>query len=320
LEQEIILNGTDDLVWQIDAKGNLIIANKLFFSFFEKVTGEGIEVGQSFLALTNLSNSNKDFWQNQIVRVLKGEAFQIEYQYFDFQKTNREFFDARFSPITKDGETTGAIIFLKDITLLKMAEIKLKSQEFLLSEINKIAKIGSWEIDLKQNIMTWSDSTKDIHELPRDYVPDLDSAINFYKEGESRQSVRNLISKGIKEDNGFDFEAQIVTAKGNERWVRLKGKVEKVDGLPVYLFGMIKDIDDPKMSKLNLEKKNQLLQDIEWMQSHVIRSPLSRIMGLINIIDDCESIGLTQKEVLKEISESAIELDNVISKISHITI
>ena len=65
-----------------------------------------------------------------------------------------------------------------------------------------------------------------------------------------------------------------------------------------------------------IESQNERLKEISWMQSHVIRAPLSRIMGLIDVLnltapDETENI-----KILEFISFSANELDSVIRAIT----
>ncbi len=64
-----------------------------------------------------------------------------------------------------------------------------------------------------------------------------------------------------------------------------------------------------------IEAQNEKLREISWIQSHIVRGPLARIMGLIQIIDDSkddDELGT----ILKYISLSAKELDNAIKQIS----
>lgn len=65
-----------------------------------------------------------------------------------------------------------------------------------------------------------------------------------------------------------------------------------------------------------IEEQNEKLRDIGWLQSHVIRSPLARIMGLVQLIKDFEADGTELREILGYISCSADELDQVIKDIS----
>jgi hypothetical protein len=81
----------------------------------------------------------------------------------------------------------------------------------------------------------WSSITKEIHEVPDDFVPDLEKDIHFYKEGESRDKVINAFKEAIENGTPWDMELQIITAKGNERWIRSQGKpiwkMENVKGV-----------------------------------------------------------------------------------------
>ena len=63
-----------------------------------------------------------------------------------------------------------------------------------------------------------------------------------------------------------------------------------------------------------IEEHNKKLQEIAWMQSHVVRAPLARIMGLINLLNN-NSTEVNTTELLNYISISANELDDVIRAI-----
>jgi len=64
-----------------------------------------------------------------------------------------------------------------------------------------------------------------------------------------------------------------------------------------------------------IELQNQKLNEIAWIQSHILRTPVAGILGLIDIIGDFK-----EKEdiatVLQYISQSAHEVDAVIRDIS----
>jgi PAS domain S-box-containing protein len=63
-----------------------------------------------------------------------------------------------------------------------------------------------------------------------------------------------------------------------------------------------------------IEKQNEKLKEIAFMQSHIIRAPLARIMGLTNLIiqeipEDCD------KQLFEYLTHSVEELDDVIKNI-----
>lgn len=65
-----------------------------------------------------------------------------------------------------------------------------------------------------------------------------------------------------------------------------------------------------------IEKQNEKLKEIAWIQSHVVRAPLSRMMGLIDIIKNYGIDDIENEELLNYLLVSAEELDNIIRDIS----
>ncbi len=116
----------------------------------------------------------------------------------------------------------------------------------LHSEASSLARIGSWEIDVLKNQLIWTPIVHLLHETdPETFVPDLDTSINFYRE-DFRQPVRKHILDCISEGKAFNFEAVIITAKSNERWVRVIGNAEYFEGKCIRIYGSFQDIHDRK--------------------------------------------------------------------------
>ena len=63
-----------------------------------------------------------------------------------------------------------------------------------------------------------------------------------------------------------------------------------------------------------IEAQNILLNEISWMQSHVVRAPLARMMGLLALLNP-DGLDPANKEVAKHLRLSANELDRVIKDI-----
>jgi PAS domain S-box-containing protein len=127
-------------------------------------------------------------------------------------------------------------------------------------QVNSLAKIGYWEVDLIREKLFWSDIVHQIHETdPKSFVPDLESAINFYRE-DFREMVQASIEKCIQTGKVFDFEALLVTAKGNERWVRALGSAEIENGECKRIYGGFQDIHEQKIIE---HQKISLLSTLE---------------------------------------------------------
>lgn len=147
----------------------------------------------------------------------------------------------------------------KDIT-------EKKNMDFLINKTNTLARIGSWEVDLVNNRTYWSKLIREIYEVQEDYMPDLETAINFIKEGESREIISEKIQEAIEKNIPFDVELQIVTAKGNEKWIRVIGETEFSEGKCIKIYGSFQGIDKRKRAELAvteaLQEKNTILESI----------------------------------------------------------
>lgn len=126
----------------------------------------------------------------------------------------------------------------------------------------ELANIGYWEFDVVNEELFWSDQIKRLHEVPLDYNPILEESIAFYPEGKHRQKVQAAVEEAIEKGTSFAFEAKIITAKGNVRWVRAIGDTEVKDGQCVSVYGSTQDITARRESEEEAQKVHQKLQDI----------------------------------------------------------
>jgi len=164
--------------------------------------------------------------------------------------------------LTSEGIIGGLVMHTGDITHLKEKEKERIRIEEILDKTNKVARIGAWEIDLLKNKLFWSKMVCEIHEVPENYKPDLKTAINFFKEGESRDTIEKVVQEAIAYGTPYDVEIELVTAKNTITWTRAIGQVEIVDGKCIRIFGVFQDINNRKLSELALYKAHSELKAI----------------------------------------------------------
>jgi len=104
-----------------------------------------------------------------------------------------------------------------------------------------------------QGKVYWSDMLHELHETdPKSFVPDLESAIKFYRE-DYLQVVRDNIENCINTGEPFDFEAIMVTAKKKERWIRAIGTAEFEGGICKRIYGSFQNIHQHKETEIRLQ-------------------------------------------------------------------
>ncbi|MDP3394745.1 response regulator [Sediminibacterium sp.] len=65
-----------------------------------------------------------------------------------------------------------------------------------------------------------------------------------------------------------------------------------------------------------IELQNKALREISWIQSHVVRAPLARMMGAISLLEIKDDAGVTQEEIMEIVITSANEIDKTVREIS----
>lgn len=179
----------------------------------------------------------------------------------NYKKNGEEFWiNLTVTPVADEtGIYTHWISVERDIT-------ERRELENLLDRVTTLAGIGGWLVDLVRDSVFWSPITSKIHEVGDDFVPEMLSALGFYKNEEDRELIKQKLDLAIQEGIPFDFEAEIVTALGKVRWVRVIGEPEFENNRCVRIRGSFQDIDVRKRAELAardaLEEKNIILESI----------------------------------------------------------
>lgn len=109
----------------------------------------------------------------------------------------------------------------------------------------KAARVGIWEYTLPDETITWTDTVYELFGLePRS--PLTRAATVALYTPQSREELTRIRNAAIRDGEGFTLDAQINSATGELRWIRITAIVERQDGIPVRLFGMKQDITAEK--------------------------------------------------------------------------
>ena len=152
-----------------------------------------------------------------------------------------------------DEGSTRLVFFIEDLT-------ERIDKENFQYQCNLAAGIGYWSINFEKNKPEWSEVTRLIHEVPQDYEPTMDEALQFYKEGWSRESIKKAFNKTIETGESFELDLIITTYTQKNKWVRSVGQAEFVDGKLVRVYGTFQDIHSRKIAQLKWEEEHNKLK------------------------------------------------------------
>lgn len=230
-----------------DAEGNLIEVNDAACKMFGYTKTELLQFGRSGIII--MDDTVKKLLNE---RMETGRSAGI----INFKRKNGEIFKGKVSTnIINDGQGDAFIcIAVVDIS----EEEKLQS---ILNEVSEMAMIGGFVLDIITGKIAWTTVTKQIHEVPFDYEPDIESVLQFFKVGESRNRMMQCLNKIKTEHHGWDEKFLIVTAKGNERWVRSIGEPELINGELIAIKGSVQDIHKEKMLEEEVDEQRKKIEE-----------------------------------------------------------
>lgn len=110
-------------------------------------------------------------------------------------------------------------------------------------QAERIAKIGSWRLNLEDSDTEWSDQVYAIHGITKGEKKELAAALSFYP-AHARLLVEAALQRVIETGEPFELETDFITAQGESRRVRMMGELEMSDDRPEAVIGVFQDVTD----------------------------------------------------------------------------
>ncbi|SEM67099.1 PAS domain S-box-containing protein [bacterium A37T11] len=177
-----------------------------------------------------------------------------------------------------------------------------------LVQVQELASFGIWQWDTVTDEVTWSDILYTIFAVSESKFDNSKNGLLAFIAEEDRERVAQTLEhvRAIGEDT--IFEARICRPDGTIRHLRFWAKLVKGGKYHPRIVGACLDITAIKSAESDLK-------EIAWMQSHIIRAPVARILGLVDFIKHNQAPDIPIDDLLEAIYESAHELDRIVNTI-----
>ncbi|MEO0896353.1 MAG: PAS domain S-box protein [Bacteroidota bacterium] len=293
------------------------------------VSGELIEINDSFVELTGFTEN--ELFQFGMVELGICEDDSCHREIFGSIQENGDLHDYPFEIKNKDGDrrhllVSGtlldivkgelAIISLVDITERKLVEESLRTSESRLRTLVETLPDLIWLKDPDGKYLACNNRFSQLYntseeeligKVDKDFVSE--EIANFFRKNDLR-----AMQAGSPQKNE---EVLTFQSDGHAEHVEtIKAPIYNQNGDIEGVLGIARDITERINQLRMLERQNNLLKNIAWMQSHEVRAPLTNIMGLISLMElDTPPSPEEQNFIFKEILKAAHRLDDIIRKI-----
>jgi PAS domain S-box-containing protein len=196
-------------------------------------------------------------------RYIEG-ALAGEPQVFDREITTPagevRYTQASYMPDVSDGEVKGFFALVIDITERRRIEEELEHSHELLAEAERLARLGSWEWDLRSRRMTCSEGLFEIYGIkPEEFDEIYEVGSSKYIHPEDRTFVNEEMRQAVETGAPIDFEYRIIRPDGRVR--RLHSRAELIadsEGNPVRLTGTAQDVTELRAAAEVLQSATDL--------------------------------------------------------------
>ncbi|HSQ47709.1 MAG TPA: PAS domain S-box protein, partial [Lutibacter sp.] len=314
-----------------NTKGNIEYANPKAL----KITGYTLEeIKGKNPRLFSSGEKSKSDYKNLWETILSGKEWNGE---FHNRKKNGELYWelASISPIiNENGEIINFLAIKEDITERKqilddliVAKEYAEKSEIRLLEAQKTTKVGSWETDLSNLNVLWSDETYRIFEISSTFFQATHQAFLNFVHPDDKKIVDDAFAKSFETKAYNSIEHRIITAKNTIKYVEERWKIVFNDqDNPTRAIGTCQDITERKQAEQELKEAKEKAEESDRLKSaflanmsHEIRTPMNGILGFAGFLKEPGLSGEKQQKYIEISQKSGFRMLNIINDIVDIS-
>jgi len=197
-----------------------------------------------------------------------------------------------------------------------------------LDRAQEVGNIGSWRLDVRKNVLTWSDENHRIFGIPKGSPQTYESFLSTIHP-DDRHYVDTQWNAALRGEP-YDIEHRIVV-DGQVKWVREKAYLEfENDGSLIGGFGITQDITKRKAAEEELLKANdeleqrvtertmELAASINTLQSEILERELAEISLRKETAERLQAVeALREKEQMLIHQSRQAAMGEMIGNIAH---
>jgi PAS domain S-box-containing protein len=266
-----LVEGAGNIVFRLSDSGELSFLNRTF----ETVTGWRPHewVGRRLLDL--VYEPDRPRAEAAVRRALEGESpIPFDLRVNTAAGDSVRVLEVTLVPQEHQGRILGLIGAATDVTERRLMEADAARQERQLAVAQQLARLGSFEWEVRTGTLHWSDELCRIYGLPptarRLTFQDFLDRVH----PEDRERVDATVRKALAETGTFFSDERIVRPDGTVRHLETRGEVIRDEsGQPVAVIGSCQDVTERRQQDVALRRAEaEYRQLVESVQAIVWRA------------------------------------------------
>lgn len=232
--------------------GDVLAANPSACLMFGMTEKEICKIGREGLVDSTDSRISTYIKERQRIGKAKGE---LRFLRKDGSKFHAEITSSFFIDVHGNKMTS---VIIRDITERKKVEEALQKSESRLNEAQHIAHIGSWELDIVNNTLLWSDEVYKIFEIePGKFGASYEAFLDTIHP-EDREIVNKTYADSVKNRTSFSLEHRLLFPDGRIKFVHEQCETfYNKEGKPFRSLGTVQDFTERRKIQEEIFKSNE---------------------------------------------------------------
>lgn len=190
------------------------------------------------------------------------EIVTIEYRH-RLPNGDYKWLECSFRNMLQEPYLKGVVMNYHDITQRKTAELKIKENEEKYRRAQQIGKMGHWELDVKNNRLSWSDEIYRIFDVDRRQLSSNYEAFFNAIHPEDREAFNKALEDALTGRRALDFIHRIIVRDDIVLFAHEMAElVRGTKGEPLYLTGTVQDVTDLIKAQDDIVKERDLSESI----------------------------------------------------------
>lgn len=234
-------------------------------------------------SLNTFAENSINVFKEKLIAIANGQMeFESEAEIKTLSGERKNIF-LRLKIDEKHHKLNRALLATTDITKQKHVEKELTKNEKRLKESQRLANLGSWELDLITGELEWSEEIYKIFEInPDKFLASYEAFLNLIHP-DDREVVDQAYTNSLENKTPYDITHRLKMPYGRIKYVNEQCEtMYNKAGNPIRSVGTVQDITDRVIAQEKLKEAHQLLE-LVFDNTHIMIAYMDKNFNFLRV-------------------------------------